>query len=65
MLTRVQAGGGLTEVFCAREYDLEEWTFTEPMLSLGEASAKELELWCSIASGHWENVGQELCLEGL
>lgn len=63
MLTGVEAGSGLTEVFCAGEYHLEEWTFREAMLSVGEALAEELELWCSIGSGDWENVGQELCFQ--
>lgn len=63
MLTGVQAGSGLTEAFCVGEYDLEELTFTEAMLSVGEALAEESELWYSIGSGHWENVGQELCFQ--
>lgn len=37
-------------------------TFTEALLSGGEALSEESELQCSRGSGHWDNVGWELCL---
>lgn len=37
-------------------------TFTEAVLSGGEALSEESELQCSRGSGHWDYVGWELCL---
>lgn len=38
-------------------------TFTEAVLSGGEALSEESELQCSRGSGHWDNVGWDLCLK--